>query len=202
MPGKLKDLTNLEFGKLTVIELSHIKSRKSYWKCLCSCGNETTVRSDCLRDGNTKSCGCLNFEPKGIIHNMHNTKLYHVWASMKDRCSNLKNKKYEYYGGKGVKVCESWLEFLPFYNWAIENGYKEKLTIDRIDVAGNYEPNNCRWITQQEQSENTTSNRNIEYNGKTLNITQWAKELNIKRATLNARLNNGWSIERAFTTFV
>lgn len=119
---------------------------------------------------------------------------------MKERCNNPKNKQYKYYGAKGVKVCYEWNDFEVFYNWACKSGYKDGLTIDRKDVNGNYEPSNCRWITQQEQANNTTRNRNIEYNGKIQNITQWAKELDIDRNTLYARFRNGWSVEKAFTT--
>jgi hypothetical protein len=196
---KIKDIIGNKYGRLTVVSYAYSKARKVYYNCKCECGKEKVVRSDSLKDGTVKSCGCLNYEAKSVKHNMTGTKLYHVWASMRDRCNNPNDAKYEYYGGKGITVNSNWdADFQSFYNWAIINGYKEGLTIDRRDVNGNYEPDNCRWITQQEQSNNTTRNRNITYNEKTQNITQWSKELGINRNTLNARLNNGWDIERAF----
>lgn len=191
------------YGKLTVIEdLGMIKrpNRKNrhFWKCKCDCGNTFEVRGDCLKSGNNKSCGCLQYEHAITTHNMTGTKIYGVWASMKQRCENSNDNAYKWYGYQGIKVCDEWSKsFEEFYSWAKKNGYKEGLTIERIDIKGNYEPNNCKWITQQEQLLNTRRSRIITYNGKTQTLKEWSDELGIKYMTLWARLER-WPVERAF----
>jgi len=174
---------------LTVIELSHTKSRKSYWKCLCDCGNYKIVRSDSLKDGSTKSCSCLNYKPKQIKHGLHGTKLYQVWASMKYRCNNINDSHYHLYGGRGITYCKDWEDYLPFHEWAMINGYKEGLTIDRINNDGNYEPSNCRWISHSKQQLNKNNNRIITYESKSMTISQWANELGVTFNLLYGRLN-------------
>lgn len=198
---RIENLTNRVFGKLTVVEYSHTNnSNKSYWKCNCDCGNEITVRSDCLKDGNTKSCGCLNNEPKFTTHNKSKTKLYHVWAGAKDRCNNKNSKSYKHYGGRGIKMCDSWQDnYEVFYKWSMENGYVEGLTLERINVNEGYNPHNCCWITQSEQCNNTRRSVKLEFNGEIHNINEWAKILGINKNTLWHRINNGWDLERAFT---
>lgn len=203
--GKINDLSGNVYGKLTVLQLSHTKNRKSYWVCQCSCDNKTItiVRSDCLTSGNTKSCGCLNYEHAIITHNMSKTKLYHIWASMKNRCYNENDTNFKHYGGKGIKVYDDWINsFEDFHLWSIDNGYIENsnLTIDRIDTYGNYEPSNCRWVTQKIQNNNKTNNVLIEYNGEIKNIQEWSEYLGIKWQTLYSRIFNlKWNIEKALT---
>ena len=191
----------MKFGRLTVIEFHERKGKNYYWKCQCECGNTRIVQPSRLINGTTVSCGCYNRE---VItkHGLDGNKIYHVFNSMKSRCYSQKNKSYPVYGGRGIKICEEWLnDVTVFHKWAIENGYKEGLTIDRIDVNGDYEPNNCRWITHKEQSYNLRSNKYITYNGRTQTICQWADELNIQRATLCHRIYVAkWSIEKALTT--
>jgi hypothetical protein len=201
MSGKLIDLSGRKFNRLLVINFSHMKGKHSYWKCECDCGNDKITRADCLKNNTVKSCGCLNREANGVKHGQHGTKLYHVWAGVKDRCNNPNAKHFKHYGGRGISICEEWkVDYIIFFNWAMEKGYKEGLTIERIDVNGNYEPSNCKWITQKEQAKNTTRNRKITYDGQTLNITEWAEELGINRNTLNARLNKAnVNIKEAFT---
>ena len=132
-------------------------------------------------------------------HGKRYTKIYHIWSSMKNRCLNPMCKDYDFYGGRGIKVCEEWKDFKNFDKWAMQNGYKEGLSIDRIDTDGNYCPENCRWITIREQCYNRRSNHYIEYNGKSQTITQWAEEYGITEQVLSGRLRKGWSIEKALT---
>lgn len=121
-------------------------------------------------------------------HGMSCTKIYGVWHGINERCYNKKHKAYKNYGGKGVAVCTEWQLFIPFYEWAIANGYKEGLTIDRIDSNGNYEPSNCRWVDRFVQNSNTSRNHYLTYNGKTQTLSQWAREIGISRNTLCGRL--------------
>lgn len=195
------DLSGMKFGMLTVLSRDHKgKDRKWYYKCKCDCGNITVVRSNALTCGNTKSCGCK----KGLrdSHHLSKTRLYRIWIGMKDRCKNINNHAYKRYGGKGVKICEEWdKDFMLFWEWSLQNGYKETLSIDRIDVNGNYEPSNCRWVTAQEQADNKTSNIVITINGKTRNLQQWCDEYGIKRSTVNTRVKQcGWDYVKAITT--
>lgn len=151
--SKLIDITGQRFGRLVAIE--RIDKR---WKCICDCGNTTLSDSYQLRNGITVSCGCYHAEQCGDQHRKHGytkTRLYRIYYKMKERCFREKNDNYKYYGGLGVTICKEWLnDFATFASWAMANGYKENLTIDRINPEGNYEPSNCRWITIQEQQKN------------------------------------------------
>lgn len=138
-----------------------------------------------------------------IKHGLCGTPLYGVYQTMKQRCYNSKDKHYKWYGAKGIKICEEWKnDVKAFYNWAITHGYKDGLTIDRIDSSKDYSPDNCRFITMQEQQRNKSSNKRIEYNGEIMSVQEWAEKLNIKPSTLRARFNKGWDIKRALTESV
>lgn len=160
--GKAKDMIGMKFGRLVVLSRGeNIKCRSQQhatWVCKCDCDNLTTIAGYSLRSGHTQSCGCLGKEKRhasAIKHGHSDSKLYKVWYGIKARCLNPKNKTFSYYGGRGITICQEWLrDFGTFYDWAINNGYKEGLSIDRIDVNGNYEPSNCRWITMKEQCNN------------------------------------------------
>ena len=165
MGRPIKDITGQRFGRLTVLKLSHISSdREAMWNCVCDCGNSFTTSGRRLRRGWTKSCGCLAKEKvieRSISHGKYGTRLYNIWQGMKDRCNNTNNQAYKHYGGRGIKVCDEWKDnFQAFYEWAMANGYIDNLSIDRIDVDGNYEPSNCRWATAKEQANNTRRNKN------------------------------------------
>lgn len=126
-------------------------------------------------------------------------RIYSIWRNMHNRCRYKSKSDYKYYGGKGVFVCEEWSTYENFERWAFASGYKAKLSIDRIDGSGNYEPLNCRWATLKEQNNNTSQNHKIEFNGKSMNVSQWAEELGINRKTIFERLRRGWTIERALS---
>ena len=136
-----------------------------------------------------------------VTHGMSKTRLYRIYRDMKNRCNGLKKRDKENYYARGITYCKEWEYFEPFRDWALANGYRDDLTIDRINVNGNYEPNNCRWITRAEQNCNTRQNRYISYNGETHTITEWAKILGVSRTTITSRLDlYGWSIDEAFNT--
>lgn len=200
---ELKPIIGKKFGKFTVLEKVDTLDSSQYL-CVCDCGNTRICQRSSLISGKHKSCGCSIDYTKSKLykHGLSHSRIYGIYISMKDRCKNVRSKYYKNYGGRGIKVCDEWNnDFLNFYNWAIENGYKEDLTIDRIDVNGKYEPSNCRWITNKEQQNNRTDTVSIEFNGQIKNLTQWAKELGIKRETLETRLHQRkWSVEKAFTT--
>lgn len=196
--SKLIDLTGQKFGRLTVIE-KYGKYTPTKWLCKCECGNEYIAIGNNLKRGFTKSCGCLQKEhPNGTTHNLANTRLYNIWAGIKTRCKNPKSKAYKNYGARGITVCDEWAnDFTAFHEWAMANGYQEGLTIDRIDANGNYEPSNCRWLTNAEQQNNRRNNHSITYNGETHTMAEWARILGINYHTLQTRLYRGWTIEKA-----
>ena len=155
------DMIDLKFGKLTVISrVANDKHGQTKWLCRCDCGNESVVLGSNLRRGKIKSCGCWRRE-HGVIHaksmtkhGQHNTRLYRIWNTMKNRCQNPNTCNYSRYGEQNITVCDEWQEFIPFYEWSMSNGYDEKLTLDRVDNFDGYNPNNCRWVTMKEQQNN------------------------------------------------
>lgn len=205
MKFDVNDIVGKKFNNLTVLKFSHSKvnylkngSKNGYthfYLCQCKCGNQIIVARHHLIFNHTQSCGCLS-----IKHNLTNTRLFRIWTGMFTRCYNKNSIKYKIYGGRGIIVCKEWQEFEPFYNWSMSNSYKEGLSIDRIDVNGNYEPSNCRWVNMKTQQRNRTNNYLITFNNQTHPLNEWAEILNIKRETLKTRLNSGWSIEKTLTT--
>ena len=180
--GKFINLAGKKFGMWEVIEYKG----KSKWLCKCECGTIREVVTGTLNNGSSKCCGCLK-----IKHGQEGTKLYKIWGHMKERCFNRNNKSYSSYGERGIKVVNEWLEFNNFYIWANNNGYKEGLSIDRIDVNGDYSPNNCRFITMKEQQSNKRNNRYITINNITKTVSQWAELVGLDRHTILYRLNKG-----------
>lgn len=196
---RFQDLKGTKFGKLTVLERVGTKINSPYWKCKCDCGNVIFASSNVLINGKN-NCGCIP-----VIHGTHNlsdTRLYRIYSGMKARCYNKKATHYIDYGSRGITVCKEWLDdFMNFYNWAMTHGYSDDLTIDRIDVNGNYCPENCRWTDIGTQQNNKRTNVIIEYNGKSQTLSEWAKEMKMNPDTLRDRINKlGWDIEKAFTT--
>lgn len=204
---RLIDLTGQKFGRLTVTKRAENKNGRVAWLCVCECGNELITTTDNLRSGDTQSCGCYNKERTIQTHQKHGLrykKLYAIHQSIKARCYNKNNKQYKDYGGRGIKVCDEWLGehgAENFIKWALSNGYADNLTIDRVNNNKGYSPDNCRWATPKEQGNNTRRNHYITYNGETHTLSQWAEIKNIKRGTLNSRINKyHWEIERALCT--
>lgn len=159
MGRKAIDLTGQRFGRLTIIERAGGLSGKSAkWLCRCDCGNEKVTTRQKLIRGDVQSCGCLQREYMqngNVIHGGYKTRLYSIWHHMKYRCNNPNAPKYPLYGGRGITVCDEWINSFPaFRDWALDNGYDDNLTLDRIDNNKGYNPNNCRWATSSDQNRN------------------------------------------------
>lgn len=205
------------FGRWTVIERASKEVKGVYWLCRCDCGTERVVNGRMLRTGCSVSCGCYAREASSqrmkdltpdekkkfarYTHHQSDSRLYRIWWGMRERCYKSNKAEYKHYGGRGITICDEWLEdFMNFYNWAMSNGYEDHLSIDRIDVNGNYCPENCRWATRKEQSNNTRQNRFLKFNGETHTVKEWADIIGINVVTLRGRLRTGWSVELALTT--
>lgn len=199
-----------KYNRLTLIRFERKnKYHHSFWLCKCDCGTEKIVNVSQVKSGAIKSCGCLNKElsRKRLMESTqthgyaNKERLYDIWKNMKRRCYDKSNKRYENYGGKGVIVCDEWKnDYLSFRKWAYANGYNDELTIDRIDVNGNYEPSNCKWSSWKEQMNNQTRNRFLAYKGKTMTMSQWAELLGLTYGAMNHRVQRGWSMERIVNT--
>lgn len=165
-----------------------------HFVCQCDCGRQLTVIANAFKKLN-KCPSCCQ-----VKHGKSYTKLYKSYTCMKERCYYPHNNRYYAYGARGIKICDEWLnDKNSFFEWALKNGYKEGLSIDRIDVNGDYCPGNCRWATRQQQANNTRRNVKITFNGQTKNLSQWAKQFGLKPTTIKARLQKGWSVEEALT---
>lgn len=202
----IEDYIGSKYGRLTIVSYDTKKGSSHYVNCKCECGNTKSIRLSRLKSGETKSCGCIRKElfqvnrQGNIIHGQSDTRLHSIYRSMKARCYKEHHRSYSHYGGRGIKICDEWLDdFMNFYNWAYDNGYDDTLTIDRIDNNGNYEPNNCRWITEAEQHNNTSRNINITYNGETKTLKQWSEIKGINYSTLVNRYKRGWSVKDMLT---
>lgn len=203
---RYKDLTGQKFGRLTALHRLHNYHKKgTYWLCVCECGNLKEINIKDLRKGNTKSCGCLKRDKllkfhKGLItHGKSNTRLYRIWKAMKQRCYKKYSNSYKYYGERGIKICDDWLnDNTTFFDWAMKNGYNDTLTIDRIDVNGNYSPDNCRWVTMEQQNKNRNNSKYFTINGVTHCLAEWCEIYKLKYTTVLDRLNKlNWTIEKA-----
>lgn len=191
-PNVATDRAGHRYGALTVLT-SFQHNGKTHWNCRCDCGNEISVVARKLT--NMTTCGC-NIPGVNVKHDLSFDPLYRIWAGMKTRCYRKSNPAYHSYGGRGIKICDRWLEFLNFYN-DMHPTYVEGLSIDRIDVNGDYSPENCRWATQKEQANNQRKNIRIELNGKNQTVAQWCDELGIPRHRVYSRLKLGWTPEDA-----
>lgn len=185
-----------KFGNLEVIGLSLIQREgpnpKPIYICRCKCGKVIELPEYELLSGHRKSCGCLHKKYEKPMKG----RLYEIWKNMRRRCNDPKNKRWENYGGRGIKVCDEWNDYLTFRTWAYSNGYSDNLTIDRIDINKGYSPTNCRWANAKMQANNTTRNHLIEYQGNVYTMAEFAEFLGISYSTLQHRIDRGWDIER------
>ena len=195
MGRRLVDMTGERFGKVTVIKrASEYAETPVKWLCICECGKEFVTTSGRLKRGATKSCGCSRYEfisNANRIHGMSKTRIHRTWSHMIERCTCKTHKQYMDYGGRGITVCKDWLDFITFYNWAMENGYEHNLTIDRIDVNGNYEPSNCRWTDSYTQQNNTRKTIKLTIDGVTKSLSEWSAATGINKITLHGRYRRG-----------
>ena len=202
--SRTKNYSGEVVGYLTVIEVENDISKRKwkkngvYWRCICKCGNEVTVAADYISSGNAKSCGCKKMEN---FNGKTDTPEYRVWSAMKHRCYNINNKKYQDYGGRGIKVCQEWLN--SFNNFLVDMGERpsDKHSIDREDVNGDYTKDNCRWVTQDIQSRNKRNNHWIEYNGTRMILKDWANYFGVNRTTLLERVQNGQKFDYIFNFY-
>ena len=193
------DLAGQKYGRLTVLKrVENTNAGKTKWLCQCDCGKMTKVVGSNLKNGMTKSCGCLSVDmliERSTKHGLDNSRICIIWRNMKSRCHNSKNKQFKNYGGRGIYICDEWLgenALKNFADWSFENGYSEKLTIDRIDNNKGYSPDNCRWVDCSVQANNKRNNILITNNGKTQTLVQWCKELKISRSMVRNRIERGW----------
>lgn len=208
----VNDIVGKTFGRLKVISFDHKKpiilkngvknGYKYYYKCKCICGNYTITLRNNLLDKTTCSCGCYRKEQAHkatfVKNNIRKTRLYSIFTKMKARCYNENHEYYKNYGGRRIMICDEWKnDFKTFYDWSMANGYKDNLTIDRIDNNGNYEPSNCRWTDMKTQARNRRKNHLITYKGETHCISVWSQLTGIKQSTIRRRLKVGWSISKA-----
>lgn len=207
----MRDLTGQVFGLLTVIEFSHRESRKGrgsaipFWLCRCACGTEKKIRGNDLTQGRISSCRCLQrlgAKTRFTTHGKSRTPEHKVWMGIIKRCQNPKAKNFVNYGGRGIKVCPRWLGRDGFANFLADMGPRpeELPEVDRIDNDGDYSPENCRWADRRTQARNRRGNHLITFDGRTQTLTAWAEETGLTRSALDARLDRGWSAERALTT--
>lgn len=202
MSNDIKPGARPKGSRLTVIEyVGNDKFNHKMWRCKCDCGNEIITETHRLVTGKTRSCGCLKQEGNNRRHGKCYSRLNRIYRKMKQRCFNINNPRYSDYGGRGITVCEEWLGengFENFYEWSMNNGYQDDLSIDRLDNDGNYEPDNCRWTTVKEQVRNTRRNIFITANGETHTLAEWSEITGIRYTKLLARIRKlKWEPERA-----
>lgn len=201
--GRVKDISGNKFGRLSVIYFTGINQlKKSTWLCKCDCGKEVSALGPELRSGHKKSCGCLRKEVMergttfrhGAALSSGDSPTYRTWCAAKTRCTNPNTKSHKNYGGRGIKMCDRWMNSFESFLSDMGERPSSQHSIERIKNDVGYEPGNCRWATKVEQNNNTRQCRHISFCGETLNVTQWSKRVGISRTTITQRLNSGWTI--------
>ena len=188
------DRTGQRYGMLTVeSRAENIRTGIVAWNCICDCGRRVVIRGNDLRL--RKSCGCHS---GNYIHGLSKTRLHKIWDGMHTRCDNKNNERYPYYGGRGIYICEQWdKDFKAFYDWSMNNGYSDDLTIDRINVNGPYSPDNCRWIPRGDQAKNTRKNLFFDIDGENMTLAEISRRYDIPYHRLYMRVKSGWDIQKA-----
>lgn len=198
------DLVGKRFGRLVVLRRTENNYKGTHWLCRCDCGNVVEVYGSSLNRGMTKSCGCLTKDllternKSSQKHGLSRSRIYRIYFGMINRCYYPKTNRYQLYGGRGIKVCDEWLNsFEAFRDWSFANGYAPELSLDRINSDGNYSPSNCRWVTHKEQVLNRKCMKFYSYNGKTLCLKDWARDTGISYSALYQRIRKGMTFEEA-----
>lgn len=194
-----EDLSGQKFHHLTAVRRVDEHKRKVYWECLCDCGKITTVHSGYLKTGVTKSCGHIKLHGNNRKHGMTYSKEWMAWHNMKSRCENKNVKEFKHYGARGICVSPEFKAFESFY--ALMGKCPQGMTLERIDVNGNYSAENCRWATKKEQARNTRVNRLITFNGETKCLAAWAESTGLTSSAILHRISRGWSIEEALRNY-
>lgn len=200
-------LLGTKHNALTAIDIVIRQNPKKPWqkqsliKCQCDCGNITYLLPSQFIKSDVKSCGCyVHRTAYNATHKESKTPLYHIWETMRLRCTSPTNKKYYMYGARGITVCDEWFnDFIAFRDWSLSHGWAKGLSIDRIDNNLGYSPENCRWVTRSVQQRNTRRNVFITYQDKTQTLIEWCEELNLPYKTISNRILNGWDKVRALT---
>lgn len=190
------DITGKKYNRLTAVSYIETRAwREKYWLFNCDCGEKKIMRKKDVTQGKSLSCGCLH---KEIVttHGMHKSRIYKIWHAMKDRCNNVNNKFFKDYGGRGIKVCDRWNDFSCFFN-DMSSTYQDDLTLDRINVDGNYEKNNCRWANATQQQRNRRDSVKLIIDGIEISLYEVAESLSLNPKTISKRLHRGWSHEKA-----
>jgi hypothetical protein len=196
-----RDLTGMRFGRLEIIGRVPNKGANVWWSCRCQCGTTKDVRASSLISGVSRSCGCLSRELSSQRNGRHwlsrdcattpSPALYSVWQGMRQRCNSPQSHNYSLYGARGIKIADEWREYPQFYEWALRNGYATGMSLDRIDVNGDYAPSNCRWTTAKEQSRNRRNTAYILVNGKRRRLQDLNEHFGINHANVLRRLRKG-----------
>lgn len=196
--GKFVDITGEKYGRLVAIRSTENRTKSGgvVWLFKCECGKYKQISANSVRSGLVRSCGCIV-----IKHKMAGTRLYNIWTDMKQRCYNSNYYEFHLWGGRGIIVCEEWRnDFQAFYDWAMNNGYSDDLSLDRIDSTGNYEPSNCRWASAKEQARNTSHNRKIIIDGVAKLLCEWLEISPITASTYHKRIKRGMTDKEALFT--
>lgn len=193
----IKNLKGQRFGHLEVLEFAGLQNRFAMWRCRCDCGKEKVVRGANLIAGQVKSCGCLT-KQNGFIHGGSRTRLYKIWYGIIRRTEDNTREDFTRYGAKGIRMCCEWRDsFVAFRDWALENGYNDSLSIDRIDNLGNYEPSNCRWVSKSAQENNKRETKLLTIDGVSKTPAEWERVSGIPASRIRRRKSAGWDDRRA-----